>query len=169
MLITEEYKKLNAELHETNELYGTSGHKYAPVVADLVKKLHTKDVLDYGCGKCTLKKSLAGVCGVKTYDPALPEHMDLPSPADIVVCTDVMEHIEPDCLDAVLTHIKDLTKKIAFISVATRPARKTLADGRNAHLIVQEGDWWFAKMSEFFVVKSYNHQEGEIWFICQKR
>lgn len=168
MLITEEYKKLNSELHETNEFYGTSGAKYAPVVFDLASKLQTLDVLDYGCGKRTLEKNLINF-QVKNYDPAIPEFSAMPEPADIVVCTDVMEHIEPDCLDAVLTHIKDLTKKIAFISVATRPARKTLSDGRNAHLIIQEGDWWFAKMSKFFVVKSYNHQEGEVWFICQPR
>lgn len=167
MLITEDYKKLNLQLHNDNPLYGTSGHKYASVVLDIAGKINTKDILDYGCGKQTLEKELG--FSINNYDPCITELSASPQPADLVVCTDVMEHIEPDCLDDVLAHLRILCKKAIFLSVATRPARKTLADGRNAHLIIESGQWWFNKISEFFIVKSYNHQDGEVWFICQKK
>jgi 2-polyprenyl-3-methyl-5-hydroxy-6-metoxy-1,4-benzoquinol methylase len=65
-----------------------------------------------------------------------------PEPHDIVACTDVLEHIEPDCLDDVLKDIRRCTKKVAFLLIATRPAIKVLADGRNAHLIQQPYTWW---------------------------
>jgi 2-polyprenyl-3-methyl-5-hydroxy-6-metoxy-1,4-benzoquinol methylase len=168
MLITEEYKKLNAELHESNELYGTSGAKYGTFVADLMNRANTTDLLDYGCGKCTLAKGLEG-CSVRGYDPAIPEYSALPEPADVVSCTDVLEHIEPELLDNVLAHIESLTNKAAFLVASTVPAMKILADGRNAHLIVQSGQWWFNKISEYFTIKSYNHMSSEVWFICQKK
>ena len=33
--------------------------------------------------------------------------------------------------------------KFAFFAISTRPAKKTLPDGRNAHLTVQSPDWWY--------------------------
>jgi hypothetical protein len=32
------------------------------------------------------------------------------------------------------------------------PAKKTLPDGRNAHLILQTPDWWRDKLSSYFVI-----------------
>ena len=39
---------------------------------------------------------------IKEYDPAIPGKDSLPEPADIVVCSDVLEHIEPNYLLNVL-------------------------------------------------------------------
>jgi hypothetical protein len=64
----------------------------------------------------------------------------------MVVCTDVLEHIEPEHLDAVLRHVCSLAKKAVFLQIATRPAKKCLPDGRNAHLTVQSAEWWLAKI-----------------------
>ena len=33
-------------------------------------------------------------------------------------------------------------KKFVFFAISTRAAKKTLPDGRNAHLTVQSPDWW---------------------------
>lgn len=143
MLITEEYRELNARLHRTNEHYGTSGQKYAAAVAELMKE-HGPDVLDYGCGKRTLQQALN--LPIRNYDPALPEYSAKPEPADIVACTDVLEHIEPACLDEMLRDLRRCTKKVAFVTIATGPAKKFLADGRNAHLIQQGSRWWLPKL-----------------------
>ena len=66
----------------------------------------------------------------------------------MVCCIDVLEHIEPDLLDNVLDHLAALTEGIAFLSVDTGPAIKTLSDGRNAHLIQQQLTWWLPKIWE---------------------
>jgi hypothetical protein len=36
--------------------------------------------------------------------------------------------------------------------IHTGPAAKTLADGRNAHLIQEGADWWKAHLASFFTV-----------------
>ena len=149
-LITDEYKRLNSELHESNSTYGTSGWKWAPHVEKLSKEYQTQNILDYGCGKRTLQQNLS--FDIDHYDPAIPEFSERPVQHDIVVCTDVLEHIEPDCLNDVLTDLHDLAKKVVFLTVATRPACKTLADGRNAHLIVENSDWWIDKLKEKFKI-----------------
>lgn len=150
MLISDEYRALNAQLHRDRPDYGTSGHRWAKAVMDLAKQYGAYTVLDYGAGKSTLKNALPPLAehGIRfeEYDPAVPGLDAPPSPADLVVCTDVLEHIEPDCLDAVLADLRRCTLKVAFLEIATRPAVKTLADGRNAHLIVEPPEWWLPKL-----------------------
>lgn len=72
----------------------------------------------------------------------MPGKTALPEPADGVVCLDVLEHIEPEFLDGVLEHIRDLAIKCAFFAVSTVPSSRTLGDGRNAHLIIEPKEWW---------------------------
>jgi hypothetical protein len=148
MLITDEYRKLNEKLHETNKGYGTSGHKWAQTIAGFAKMVGTTDVLDYGCGKSTLAQNLPFT--INQYDPAVAKYSADPEPADILVCTDVLEHIEPDLIDNVLEHIYNKTKKACFLVIANRPAKKTLEDGRNAHLIQKDEEWWLSKLFPMF-------------------
>ena len=51
-----------------------------------------------------------------------------------MICTDVLEHIEPDCLQAVLGHLRQVSREYTFVNISTRAAVKSLHDGRNAHL-----------------------------------
>jgi hypothetical protein len=150
MLISDEYRALNAQLHRDRPDYGTSGHKWADAVMMLAKERGANTVLDYGCGKRTLRGALPLLnerdFRLYEYDPAIPGLDAAPSPADLVVCTDVLEHIEADCLNAVLDDLRRCTRKVAFLEIATRPAVKTLADGRNAHLIVEPPEWWLPKL-----------------------
>lgn len=164
-LITNEYRKLNETLHNRNEYFGTKGHIYADDVLYLAGQYKTTDILDYGCGKNTLANSLPFT--INKYDPAIRAFSDDPEPADIVVCTDVMEHIEPDCLDNVLEHIRKKTKKVAYLSISTRLARKTLADGRNAHLIVKKPDWWFARINQYFDINKMTVAGENVIFIVE--
>lgn len=150
-LITEEYRSLNASLHASNPRYGIHGLQWATLLQTLIDVKGFKTVLDYGAGKRTLAPRLKGV-EVREYDPAVPEISARPERADLLVCTDVMEHIEPDCLDAVIDDLADLAGVMMFADIATFPADKTLADGRNAHLIVQPGPWWLAKLRRQFRV-----------------
>ncbi|MBL6936044.1 MAG: class I SAM-dependent methyltransferase [Alphaproteobacteria bacterium] len=150
-LITDNYRDLNRHLHESNPEYGTSAHKWAAQIAPLIEQFESRSVLDYGCGKQTLHKALAGIVDGKSiawqnYDPAIEGLDTPPDPADFVVCSDVLEHIEPDCLDAVLDDLRRCTLKACFLLVATGPAVKTLADGRNAHLIIESYEWWLPRL-----------------------
>ena len=51
MLITDQYRELNAQRHNTNPQHGVSSEEWAPVVALLADLFGTRDILDYGCGK----------------------------------------------------------------------------------------------------------------------
>lgn len=147
-LITDEYRALNAELHQRVPAYGTGGHKWADFVRELVKETGAKSVLDYGCGKGSLRAALRPIT-VHEYDPAIEGKGTPPSSAGVVVCTDVMEHVEPECTDAVIAHLCGLATRAVFVAVACRTGGKRLADGRPAHIHVQNKEWWRAKFSEF--------------------
>lgn len=147
-MITAEYQKLMQQMHTTVHTFGASGHKDADRVLAICEMFNTKDVLDYGCGKGTLAQSLG--FPIQQYDPGVPEFSAMPKPAEFVVANDVLEHIEPEHIDGVLNHIRDLTKKVAMFLVATRPAKKNLPDGRNFHLIIKSEEWWLKKLKERF-------------------
>lgn len=149
-LITPEYRQLNKDLHATNSLYGTSGVKHVETVLKLAEGISTKSVLDYGCGKGLLAKGLP--FPVWEYDPAIEGKDELPRPADLVVCTDVLEHIEPDLIKPVLADLARCVKKVGYFVIHTGPAKKKLADGRNAHLIQQGRAWWEKVLGKFFDV-----------------
>jgi predicted TPR repeat methyltransferase len=151
-LYTSEYAALQSRFHVDRVDYGVSGARYADQILQMAKRLGTRDLLDYGCGKCTLQKALP--FPITNYDPFIPEHAARPEPADFVICTDVMEHVEPMHVDDVLLDIRDLMKRAGFFQIATGPASKTLPDGRNAHLIQEPMNWWIARLMTYFEIKS---------------
>lgn len=149
-LISATYRQLNHDLHRQNLFYGVGGAKHVNVVKELTEKLKTQSVLDYGCGKGHLAKELA--FPIWEYDPAIPGKDQSPRPADIVVCTDVLEHIEPEHLLGVLGDLKRVVKQIGYFTIHTGPAQKTLPDGRNTHLIQKHRQWWKNRLKAYFMV-----------------
>lgn len=164
-LISDEYRKLNKQLHEEVKEYGRNGADYLDYVVSLVKQLKTQDILDYGCGKSELQNNLP--FKIQQYDPAIEKYAELPKPAKIVICTDVIEHIEPEFLDNVLKHIKEVTLQYCYMVVATEQACKTLPDGRNAHLIVKDYRWWINKLFENFDILNFQHYKNRVGFVLQ--
>ncbi len=154
MLISDQYRALNNQLHRDRPDYGTSSKRWSSIL----EGIEGDPVLDYGCGKALLE--IPGRT-IRRYDPAIEEHSTPPEPAPLVVCTDVMEHIELDCLEDVLKDLHRVTQKLLFVSVATRPAKKTLADGRNAHLIVKPRSWWRTRFDRYFTLMSFAETPGE--------
>jgi cyclopropane fatty-acyl-phospholipid synthase-like methyltransferase len=163
--ISEEYRAINRKLHTDNPDYGVSGHKRAQALATIARKSGIREILDYGCGKGTLKVALSHGYNVHEYDPAIDGKDAAPSPADLVYCGDVAEHIEPEYLDAFLDDLKRVTKKQLFMVIATRPAKKTLEDGRNAHLIQQPIEWWLPKLKQRFDLDMIAGNGKEFTFI----
>jgi hypothetical protein len=144
-LISPEYLALQIAMHAAPRGYGGKGDRWAGAVFDLARGLRAVDVLDYGSGQGSLGRVLR-VLGLEVfeYDPVMAPA--LPAPADLVVCTDVLEHIESDRIDRVLEHLCSLTRKVAFVSIALTEAGKDLPDGRNAHLLVHSPAWWRVRL-----------------------
>jgi 2-polyprenyl-3-methyl-5-hydroxy-6-metoxy-1,4-benzoquinol methylase len=148
-LVSPAYAAQLKALHGSRK-WGADGAKHAAAVAEFAGALNAETILDYGCGEQALSQALAKADPprrVTGYDPGIAGREALPKPAELVVCTDVLEHVEPARIDAVLDHIFRLTGKGAYLIAATRPAKAVLPDGRNAHLIVQSEDWWLQKIA----------------------
>ena len=159
MLISEGYRALNRQLHDHHSEYGSGGGEYAPEVVRLCRKRSYRTVLDYGCGKGSMAQSIRSLepaLTVLEYDPAVPGKTEPPAqPVDMLVCTDVLEHIEPDFIHHVLRHIASLTRQTAFLAINCQPAIKTLPDGRNAHLIVEPKEWWLAQVEQHMRIERF--------------
>lgn len=151
-LISPEYCKTIKNVHKKFN-WGADGHKHSKKIAKFAKKIGAKTILDYGCGKGTLKTKLSKVCPelkVFEYDPGIIGKDSLPKEADLVVCTDVLEHIEPYMIVNVLKHIRSLSLKGTYFVISCRAANMVLSDGRNAHLIIKNPEWWIKKIERFF-------------------
>lgn len=147
--ITPEILEAQKLLHSSPKGYGGRGDKWAETVSQLALDFNCRTILDYGCGKGTLKEALKTLeaCGhaeITEYDPAIEGKDDIEKwkSFDLVVCTDVLEHIEPDRLAVVIDHIQGLADKLVFLVIATRPSNKFFQDGRNVHLIIEPAVWW---------------------------
>jgi len=168
-LISPEAKELNARLHRENPAYGMSGSKYTDMVQKLVQSLVVSakkpmvSVLDYGCGKGMLAKSLP--YPIAEYDPAIPGKEELPKPADLVVATDVLEHIEPEKLPLVLADLRRCVKEIGYFVIHTGAAKKKYADGRNTHLLQHDEAWWKKNLEKCFTVGTINEKDEHLHII----
>jgi 2-polyprenyl-3-methyl-5-hydroxy-6-metoxy-1,4-benzoquinol methylase len=163
-LISEEYRREQEILHGS-EAYGSRGFNWGFLVAGMGLVEGCRSILDYGCGKGTLVRTLteAGL-DCRGYDPAVARFAKPPQPADLVVSVDVLEHIEPETLDAVLDHIGGLTRKILFVAISTIPAKRFLTDGRNAHLIVEGAEFWRPRLeARGFAVRRVWDGGGKEW------
>lgn len=150
-------------MHIEKEHYGISGQRYARHVHDLAARSKAKSILDYGCGKRTLETKLKALwfgtplAEVVNYDPGIPGLEHTRKPCDLVVCTDVLEHIEPELIDNVLDDLDAMMVKCGFFTICTMAANKHLPDGRNAHLILKPYTWWLQKLWSHFFITSFEH------------
>ena len=149
MLITQEYKRLNSILHDDVPGYGTSGYKKASLIEGVIEQAKAKTLLDYGAGKQTLKPVLSKLIDYRAYDPCIEGIDSPPEIADVVVCTDVMEHVEPECVDSVLAHVFSLTQKAAVFSICCEVGSRLLVNGKPAHCSVHPAGWWVSKLEQF--------------------
>lgn len=144
--ISRHYVELQQALHNGRKPYGQRGDKWAGIVLQVAIGCGARSILDYGCGEGALGAALRRLplvgFQIDDYDPAVPGKDMPPGQADLVVVTDVLEHVEPDRLWSVLKHLRKLARQKIFAVIAMKPSNHILPDGRNAHLIVQPGSWW---------------------------
>jgi hypothetical protein len=166
-VITESYREQNRWLIENNPKYAISGHNNRDQVRPIAD-YGRKEILDYGCGRKLLAFALGPAYSVFNYDPAVPDCADTPAPREVVYCGDVLEHIEPDCLDDVLADLRRCVIGIGLFRIAIVPSNTSLPDGRNAHLLVHPHEWWKQKLIEagFKIMDEKPKEEivGMTWF-----
>jgi hypothetical protein len=157
-VISKEYLDLQKELHLRSD-YGTASLGIAPEVKKIFEENKLTSISDYGAGKCNLQKKLIQL-GLKDfdyfpYDPVFPEYGS-PKKADLVCCIDVLEHIEESFIENVINELRNITDKLAYFTIALKPAGKILKDGRNAHILLKSEDWWLNLIKSKFNFKEVN-------------
>jgi hypothetical protein len=169
MLITREYLALQRDLHTRfNYGYGADSVECAQLIRDM---RDVSSVLDYGCGRGSLGRLINQDFDVREYDPCIEGKDGLPKPADVVVCADVLEHIEPDCLESVLKHLKHLVLNKLILVIATKPSSKIMSNGQQAHLLVKPSFWWTEKIARHFEIlfrEDRSEQGRGILMICKR-
>lgn len=161
----EESNDVYRQTHEAHPDYfaGYSIVKYVYDIGNLIRDSNIETVIDYGCGKARAWKqynleALWELREAYLYDPGVAFYNTKPTYArDLVICTDVMEHIPEHLVDDVLADICSLAKKAMFLNISTRPATKRLVDGSNAHATVKPRMWWQQKINRLdkFVITKY--------------
>ena len=195
---SQDYKDLinsYKELHKNEGAFkGISLRPLVPTLHKIIKSNDCKTLLDYGCGKgCAYDdrhrelgladtvQNLWDIDSYTLYDPAYPQFDKIPTGKhDIVLCTDVMEHIPEQDLDWVIQKIFNYANKAVFFSICTMEAIKTFQEGKfkgkNVHVTVQEKEWWLNKFSKIWgkqkTLKVYLHftsKEGNFAICLKKR
>jgi hypothetical protein len=162
-LISPDYAALNAQLHRENLAFGVGGTKHADTVTKLWKVPSQNQSWITAVAKVIWRRHCHFLSG-NTILP-FPVSRILPRPADLVICTDVLEHIEPDKIDFVLDDLKRCVKKLGYFTIHTGPAAKTLPDGRNTHLLQHDEKWWSEKLVKFFTVGKIFQSGPELYVL----
>lgn len=142
------------ELHESdNDVWsGVSLMPHIKYIEKIIKNNNLKTILDYGCGKALYHKN--GSTNVWNYDelflydPCVVEYENKPvnKKFDLVICTDVLEHIPETDIDEFINELIYYTNKFLFVSISTRKAKRHFPDGKNVHLTIMDDDWWINKL-----------------------
>lgn len=150
--LVDQYRKLAAT---GASFTGLSIIQHESVIRRLIQKSRSKTVLDYGSGRGDAYRSphrihnFWGVPKPTLYDPAFPRHEAKPvGKFDAVLCSDVLEHIPEEHVEALIADLFWYAKKFVWASVCCRPAKKCFEDGTNMHVTVKEFAWWDEKMAE---------------------
>ena len=135
------YLKQAKLYHQEDKIWqGTSIINYIPKINQIIKDKDIKTILDYGCGKA--KHHPKEWKAIK-YDPAIQDYQNKPQDKyDLVISTDVLEHIPVENLKQTINEIFGYSNKWVFVSVCCRKAEAILPNGYNAHATIESAKWW---------------------------
>lgn len=134
--------------------YGKKTPRQDRLPLDLQKdfdRLKPRKALDYGCGHADSLSYIKGDFRRSKYDPAIEQYSKLPEGEhfDIIICTDVMEHIPAQGIKDILDWIR-LHAYFAFFSISCVKAVNILPDGSNAHCTIYTPEDWEKIMRSIF-------------------
>lgn len=158
MLVSAGYKNILEEVH-SKEKWGYASQFEVPDIVKIIKEKSIQTILDYGAGRQFLASELPLHCSnikISSYEPGIPGLDNPPDPAELVCCIDVLEHVEPECIEDVLDDLKRVTGEIGYFTIATQPAKRILPDGRNAHILLQPITWWHKQIEARFDIIDHN-------------
>jgi hypothetical protein len=138
------------QLHKQKPKYGGSGSKHIPAIVELADKTDSRTILDYGCGKGNLVRKLREQgYTVEGYDPGVAEWATKPAvPYDLVISTDVLEHIPPQDVKQTVTEIIRYANQALYLAIALRyDSTNILPDGTNPHKTVWDVGVWHSLIS----------------------
>ena len=144
---------------------GQSLLQHVSTLIQLTQRFGFHSMLDFGCGKGMLYRTvndirlsdgrsyscLQELLGLPAalYDPGYLPYASRPEePADLVVCTDVLEHCPAEDIPWILDELFSLSRVFVFANIACYPAKKVLPNGENAHCTVEPVEWWQDRISE---------------------
>jgi hypothetical protein len=180
---TPEYAALMRQLHEGAKFGIQGGAARNGMLTELTGRLAVGlyvqlwrpiTVLDYGCGDGDFGRTLDALFGragvvVTNYDPfSGAEDVD-PGAHDIVVCADVMEHVEEACVGNTLKYIAERMRVAGVFIIPTGPAKKVLADGRNAHITQRPAEWWRNQLQLHFHISEATLSVTTGMFVVEKK
>lgn len=172
-VVSDEYRDFLVKA--TNEMpWGGEVAGSVPRIRQYALDHGCESILDYGSGKSDFLNTLNSSFPdhgfeVNQYEPGRPEFAADPKASDMTVCVDVLEHIEPEKLDAVLKHIYDKTGKIFYFKVCLVPSHSFFEDGRNLHLIVEPKEFWLDKLSEMYNLDFVTFTPAHVWGLAIKK
>lgn len=143
-MISYEYQQILKNLNGT-ENFGK--RKSLPKHLDyVIDQIQPTSILDFGCGTGALVNTLKSRYLEKLIEGYDPGNSDFSNKFDdlkfdLLISTDVLEHIEPEFLDTTLNYLKQKSTHFYHL-IALAPSTVVLPDGRNAHLIIETKEWW---------------------------
>lgn len=159
--LTHLYKEL---ADEGSNFLGLSVIQHSDSIKAVARGCKAKTMLDYGCGRGDAYKPphrVHKVWGFTTaniflYDPAFASRAKVPDRVfDLVVCSDVLEHVPEDAVPAFVAKLFGHARKHVWASVCCRPAKKRFKDGRNLHVTVQPYEWWRGQFEQLHGKTAY--------------
>lgn len=171
MLLSDSYRQLIEKEHQKDPKWGQTAVRRVSKILEFASRFPSKHILDYGSGSGSFGAYLSvnhPEYTVFEYEPAKADKASPPNPCEFVICVDVLEHVEPDCVDAVLDDLKRVVLHTGLFTVCMVPAGKILSDGRNAHLTIQPADWWLEKIRQRFTIELSSHDNKGLFVIVRK-
>ena len=163
--LTEQYKIL----HTNNKNYGSSSIELINEISLIIDYLKPKIVLDYGCGKGSLIKALIDKypeIKFYGYDPSIPGLDTLPvEKADLVINTDVLEHIPEDILPNVVEKISNISQYV-FFNLHHAKATAILPNGENAHCTIKDRKWYENLFRKYFGYVDMEDGRHDVNSVC---
>lgn len=145
-MISDQYQRVLRTIHESTP-FGKRA-KFPKHLEQFIQDVKPQSMIDFGCGKGRLVEKIKEVypsIDVRGYDPGNIEFSSpIEKPVDLLMSTDVLEHIEPVYLEETLKFLSTKSRYVYHL-IACCPAKLILPDGRNAHLIIEGQDWWRQK------------------------